>query len=155
MASKKTKTAKKVVKKVAKKIPAKKKTSAKKGVMKSTPKKVPKESLVKTKKSVGKKSKTSAKKKKTVKKTLVVAMGDQCFWINSGPEVKDLIELKDILSEINKEQFIHHVNNMKNDFAVWVEDVLCDKKCADKIRRSKTIPAMIKNIERALLEYHY
>jgi len=150
MASKKTKVVKKTTKKATKKMPAKKKTSVKKGAKKSVVKKVSKKATVKKKNVVSKKTKTS-----TNKKTLIIATNDQCFWINEGPAIRDLVELRDILSGINKEQFIHHVNSMKNDFASWVEEVLCDKKCANNIRRSKTVSAMVKNIEKALLEYYY
>ncbi len=155
MASKKTKVVKKMTKKATRKIPAKKKASVKKGVIKSAVKKVSKKAPARKKSVISKKTKTSTKKKRSNKKTLIIATSDQCFWINEGPAVRDLVELRDILSEINKEQFIHHVNSMKNDFASWVEEVLCDEKCANNIRRSKTVSAMVKNIEKALLEYYY
>ncbi len=151
MVSKKTKTikkstVKKVVKKSTKKI-AKKLLVKKKVLVKKT-----KKNKVSIKKIT---KKTSTKKQKGNKKELVVAVGDQCFWINEGPSIQNLIELRNALSEINKAQFIHHVNGVKNDFGIWVEEVLCDKNCADNIRKSRTTQMMIKNIEKALLKYYY
>ena len=155
MATKKTKKTKKTAKKATKKTTVKKKTSVKKSVKKSTSKKVSKKTTQKTKGTTAKKPKTSASKRKKNKKPLVVAVGDRYFWVNGGPVIKDLLELRNVMLDISKEQFIYHVNNTKNDFAVWVEEVLQDKKCADNIRKSKTISEMVKNIEKALKEYHY
>lgn len=153
MALKKAKTKKSVVKKIAKREQATEKTSTKKVVKKTPAKKVAKKKVVKSKSTVNKKKKTISKKKSNSKKILIIATGDQCFWIKDGPSVGDLKELRNALISIEKEQFIHHVNNMKNDFAVWVEEILEDVACASGIRKSKTKTGMIKNIEKSLLGY--
>ncbi len=148
MALKKVKTKKSVVKKVAKK-----KQVTKKVVKKTTVKKIAKKKQVKSKATANKQKKVVSKKKNNSKKILVIATGDQCFWVKDGPSVGDLKELRDALISIEKEQFIHHVNNIKNDFAVWVEEILKDVACASGIRKSKTKTGMIKNIEKSLLGY--
>jgi len=66
-----------------------------------------------------------------------------------------MLELRDVLREITDEQFQHHVNKTKNDFAVWVENILEDKKAATKIKKAKTLNTMIKAVEKALKEYRY
>jgi hypothetical protein len=149
-------------KKIVKKV---KKTANKKSTLKKTKKTTVKKQVKKTiKKSANKKKKTSTKKivqkkkvaktkKRRAKKDIISAVNDQCFWIKEGPILKNLLDLRDALIEINKEQFVHHVNSMKNDFAVWVEVVLDDKKCADKIKKTKSSKAMMKAVEQALLEY--
>ncbi len=75
------------------------------------------------------------------------------FWVNHGPPVKDLFELFNILSVINEEQFRHHVNEFKNDFAEWVEYVLEDKETAGKIKKTKTASAMAKVVGNSLKGY--
>ena len=109
-----------------------------------------------SKKTIVKKKKIAVKKVvsgKKGKKVLVVAVGDSCFWVNYGPVLKDLLELRNILYEINEEQFRHHVNEMRNDFAEWVGGVLEDKKAAIQIKKTKTVNAMIKAVEKSLKEY--
>ena len=39
---------------------------------------------------------------------------------------------------MNDDQFAHHVNAQKNDFAQWVSGVLCDEKCARALLKAKT-----------------
>lgn len=71
-------------------------------------------------------------------KNLVVAEGERCFWVNNGPVLKDLGELKTALLAMGDEQFTHHVGEQKNDFAKWVEEVLCHNKCAQALLKAKT-----------------
>jgi len=118
-------------KSVAKKKVAKKKTSTKKTVKKTS----------------------SVRKAIQRKKTLIIASPNKCFWIQYGPVVKDIFELQDALTNITDEQFKHHVNSIKNDFAVWVEEILGDKECAKNIKKAKSIKAMIKAVENALKHY--
>ena len=132
---------------------AKKKISKKSAKKKA--KKVVKKTAVKAIKT-SKVKKVAVKKrtkKKTSKKILITATGDRCFWVNYGPPVKDLFELFDILSVINEEQFRHHVNEFKNDFAEWVEYVLEDKETAGKIKKTKTASAMAKVVGNSLKGY--
>ncbi len=167
MVSKKTKTVKKVIKKklVKKTMPVKKAIKKKpiknkvvvKKVIKKTMRKIVTAKKKSTVSKVGilKKNNKFTRKRKLNKKSLVIAIGDRCFWVKDGPSVRDLADLRNVLLEISKEQFLYHANGMKNDFAVWTEEVLYDKKCADSIRKSKTISAMVKNIEKFLSVYNY
>lgn len=70
--------------------------------------------------------------------TLIVAEGEQQFWTNDGRILKDLIELRDALSKMEKHVFDHHVTGDKNDFANWVEFVLQDTSGASMLRGKKT-----------------
>lgn len=153
MALKKVKTKKVVAKKVLKKKQVNKKRLIKKTSRNTPAKKVFKSKTVKSKTAIAKKPKTISRNKKTTKKILIIATDDKCFWINEGPSVKDLIELRNALLGIKKEQFIHHVNGIKNDFAIWVEEVLQDNVCASGIRKAKSKTGIIKNIEKSLLGY--
>lgn len=134
---KKKTTGKKAVKKTVKKVARK----AKKKITKKT-------SLKKPTKKVAKKS--AAKKKK---KPMPVAEGERCFWVYEGPVVRDLNELRDVLKCVSEEQYMHHVNKMKNDFASWIEDVLGDKETSRAVKKAKTVGGMIKAVEKSLLRY--
>lgn len=82
---------------------------------------------------------------------LTQAPPDKCFWVNHGPVLKDLRELRDALaSGISERQFAFHVGAGKNDFATWVADVLHDSACAASLRRARTKPAALRAVERAL-----
>lgn len=85
-------------------------------------------------------------KKISIKNSLnkKVAQPDRCFWINHGPVVKDIKELLNAASKISDEQFEYHTKRSGNDFAKWVEEVLSEKACAEKIKKSKTRAALIK-----------
>lgn len=128
----------------------KKETHNKKQVIKQMPKKVEKPAVVKI---VAKKAAViPAKTKQTLiiavpkkqvtqkvgqKPKLVVAPDHQRFWVNNGPVLKDLKELHDALLKMSKEQFKHHTQK-QNDFSLWVEIVLLDKKCAAALKKAKT-----------------
>ena len=79
------------------------------------------------------------KRKPAGRRALVDAPPDRCFWVNYGPVLKDLRELRDALAHgISDAQFAYHVGPGKNDFANWVEAVLDDAACAKALRRART-----------------
>lgn len=117
---------------------------------------VPKAKTKKTAKKVMVKKmpqKKVTKKNKTPLKPLVVVDDGRAFWLHQGAVLKDLLGLHDALRVITDEQFKHHVNAMKNDFAAWVEAVLGDKKAASEMRKALTIGAMTRSVEKALAQY--
>ncbi len=61
---------------------------------------------------------------------------EHCFWVNNGPILKNLEELANALLHMGEDTFSHHVNNDKNDFSAWVNDVLGDKKLANELLSS-------------------
>ncbi len=67
----------------------------------------------------------------------VDAPPDKTFWVNEGPVIKNLLELCDALEAMSDEQFAHHVDAEKNDFARWVDEVLGDSDCARALRRAR------------------
>jgi hypothetical protein len=91
-----------------------------------------------TKKAVAKKAATpKAKAAGSKKRTMVVAKGPHCFWVNQGPILKDMQELADALKTMSEKMFAHHVNKDRNDFADWVEGVLKDADAAAALRKAK------------------
>ena len=80
------------------------------------------------------------------KRILVVAPNDQCFWLESGPMIKDLNELKHALETMSDDQFAHHVNSERNDFANWVHNVLDDTELSGKLKRCKTRLSTLRSV---------
>jgi hypothetical protein len=137
MPTKSKPAAKKVAKKAAKKTV--KKTTAKKAVRKTAPKKTTKAAKKAVKKTAPKKSatkKTTAKPKK--KKPLVLASNEKSFWVTNGAVLNSLLALRDALDEMEKEVYSYHVSKEHNDFANWVDIVLCDQECAAELKRAHT-----------------
>lgn len=107
-------------KKATKKAPAKKKVAAKK-VAKKTTKKAAKKTT-----------------RKSSKKALVYADDQQSFWMTDGQILNSLLALRDALAEMEKEVYEYHATGWQNDFAQWVDVVLCDSKCAADLAKAKT-----------------
>lgn len=73
--------------------------------------------------------------------------GELCFWVNNGPILKDLFELRDALQNMSPEIFSHHVNKDKNDFSIWVGEVMQDAELAKKMLRNKSSASMFKTVD--------
>ena len=75
---------------------------------------------------------------------------EQSFWVNNGPVLRNLEELSSALPQMSDETFHHHVNNDKNDFSNWINDVVGDKKLANDLLSSKTKDSAVKKIRNRL-----
>lgn len=73
--------------------------------------------------------------------------GDKCFWINNGPVIKNLYELRDALKVIDEGIFSYHVNGEKNDFYNWVKYAVQDDILAERLGGLKTREEMARIIE--------
>jgi len=81
------------------------------------------------------KKKEHTEKKKEVKKAGIPP--EKYFVLRSGATIKDLKELALMLDRIDDSDFTFHVNDSKNDFACWIDDVFGRKDIADAIRPIK------------------
>lgn len=72
------------------------------------------------------------------KKTLVMSDNEKSFWVTNGKILNSLIALRDALDEMEKEVYLYHVSETHNDFASWVDNVLCDSECASDLHVAKT-----------------
>lgn len=131
------KPAKKTTKKVVSKKAAPKKkvaTKAKAVTKKTTAKKIA------TKKPAAKKT-TTKKRATAVKKPtkdLVYASDQESFWTTDGEILNSLIALAEAFGKMEKGVYQFHALGDQNDFAIWVETVLCDKDCAADLVKAKT-----------------
>ena len=58
--------------------------------------------------------------------TFTAIPDNKAFWVCRGDKVTNLHDLANCIESLSPEQFKHHVNPVgkKNDFAVWIFDVL-------------------------------
>ncbi len=100
--------------------------------------------------------KTGAAKKttkKSVGKTLVYADNDTSFWVNDGQILNNLVALRDAFTSMHADVYSYHTSLGQNDFANWVEVVLCDGECATDLRKAKTSSAAKTVVVRHLKSY--
>lgn len=136
--------------KSAKKKTAKKKASkpAKKKAAKKSAGKCAKKKSVKKK--AGAKSAEKPKVKVTVKKKILgKAPEEKTFYLKDGRELRTIYELIDELETMSEDMFRHHVNELENHFANWVEGVFEDKRLAEEMRELESQMEM----QRAILKH--
>jgi hypothetical protein len=61
------------------------------------------------------------------------------FHFRDGTSVSTLEELKEKLERINYQEFYHHVNTQKNDFASWIRHILKEEPIADDLLKVTSI----------------
>ena len=76
--------------------------------------------------------------KEDAKRMLSNAAPEKAFWVNNGPVLRGIAELASAARKLSAQQFIHHVNSGRNDFAKWVDEVVKDSELARKLRQAKT-----------------
>lgn len=91
--------------------------------------------------------------KKTIRK-IREAKPEQYFVLATGVPIKNLKELALSLENMNEWVFNHHVNDIRNDFAAWVNDVLKEKKLSESVRNTKNIRELELVILRHLVNSH-
>ena len=84
---------------------------------------------------------------------LISASKTRLFLLDNGQTIKNLIELKEIVSKMPTIQFRTHINSEKNDFYNWIKDVLNDKDCAEDIKHARTQNLFIEQIDTHLKKY--
>ena len=121
--------AKKTVKKVVRK-------NVKSGVRKKTTKKITKNKIDrKTIRKIVLKKKGCCKKK---------CKPENAFWVNNGPVVDSVDGLLEALKTMSDEQYEYHTKRNGNDFARWLDECICNKDFASRIRRVRSRLGAIK-----------
>jgi hypothetical protein len=80
-------------------------------------------------------------------KTLIRSPESQRFWVSNGSVLSDLNDLKKALEEMDDDTFYHHVNQDKNDFSLWVREVLKESKLSSAFKKIKTKKSMLQKIK--------
>ena len=68
------------------------------------------------------------------------------FWLCTNEQLRNLDELGQSLQRVGDEVFRYHVNRDKNDFEVWIRDVIKDRELAREISRIKTKETLVRKI---------
>lgn len=71
------------------------------------------------------------------KKTLDKVPEEKVFWCNDGQVFRGLEDLVEGLDRMSDETFTYHCNESKNDFSIWVLDVIGDGNLATNLKTSK------------------
>jgi len=74
-----------------------------------------------------------------------VALADR-FWLCTNQNLRNLSELTAALEDVDDDIFRYHVNRDKNDFEVWIRDLIRDKELAREISRVKTKETLVRKI---------
>ena len=69
------------------------------------------------------------------------------FILKTGERIDTINELRQALKTMSKETFNHHVNQEKNDFYKWINDVYKYRGLARRIKRAKTKKEIIKKLK--------
>ena len=72
------------------------------------------------------------------------------FWVNDGQVLKNLKELHSALRKMDKETFIHHVNEEKHDFANWIGHAVGAKGLSKEVRKLDSRSSIIRTIKAKL-----
>jgi len=59
---------------------------------------------------------------------------DKHFYLNGGKSLSSVEDLAECIGNLSDEEFSHHVNSEKNDFANWIVDVFGDKNLSSELR---------------------
>jgi hypothetical protein len=90
----------------------------------------------KTDKAKPKKSKSGAQYKIEIS-ILKKAPEDKEFVLVDGRKIRDVKELAFALGEMGDNIFWHHVNDARNDFVSWINDVFDDKELAESLKNAR------------------
>ncbi|MFP4118907.1 MAG: hypothetical protein ACLFTH_02525 [Candidatus Woesearchaeota archaeon] len=102
-----------------------------------------------SKKAAGKRSSKASKKV-----SLEKIPAEKYFVLKNGKQLNHYLALADTLDNLEKEVVEYHVNELRNDFATWVEDVFGEKDLAKKIAKSKSPDQIRMIIYKHLIDKH-
>jgi len=71
---------------------------------------------------------------------------EKYFYVADGSVIKHLGELPDALRNMSSETFASHVNEERNDFYNWINDVFEHSTLARRIKSIKTKESMSKKV---------
>jgi hypothetical protein len=94
------------------------------------------------------KTETKAENKKKLEKVPEAVV----FWCHDGQVFRDVQGLLDGFDVMTDEIFDYHVNNDKNDFSCWVQDVIGDYKLAQDLKSVKNKAQAKKKVQQRYIE---
>jgi hypothetical protein len=58
------------------------------------------------------------------KSTFAQVSADKTFHVCRGDQISNIKDLANCIASLKPEEFAHHVNAKRNDFSIWIHDVL-------------------------------
>lgn len=98
--------------------------------------------------------KATSSKKGGKRKTLKRIPKEQYFVLADGTAVGHYLSLADVLEKVEETVLAHHVNDIKNDFAIWIRDVFEEKDLAKLVKSSKTPEEIRLHIYKHVIKQH-
>lgn len=89
---------------------------------------------------------------KEAKKILAKVPLDVSFWLCTNHYLRGLRELSTALESISDDTFRYHVNRDKNDFEVWIRQIVKDKELSREISRIKTKETLVRKVSERVEE---
>jgi len=74
------------------------------------------------------------------------------FYLSDGRKLKTVFELVDALESMSEDMFTEHVNDVKNDFSSWVNDVFKEPNLAKEIKKVRSRIETQKVLMKKLIE---
>ncbi|MBW2995614.1 hypothetical protein KY312_04635 [Candidatus Woesearchaeota archaeon] len=93
-----------------------------------------------------------AKEKTSTKRKSTKAPKDKYFWVIDGTVIRSVKELVDAIDTMDYNIFQHHVNDARNDFAAWVENVLNLENLARDLRTTTNKDRAVITVLRHLIK---
>lgn len=85
--------------------------------------------------------------KETAQLILSNVENNERFFCVNGEIFSSLDELQKSLKTMDENSFFYHVNNDRNDFANWIENIFGDKVFAEKLNLIKDKKEFLKKIK--------
>ncbi|MFH0978089.1 MAG: hypothetical protein V1837_02185 [Candidatus Woesearchaeota archaeon] len=77
---------------------------------------------------------------------------DVVFYACNGAVIRNIYELASTIESLQDDAFSYHVNQEKNDFANWVNDILGDGQLAKKLKGIKNRKKYAETIRKRIKE---
>ncbi|HLP79112.1 MAG TPA: hypothetical protein VK158_00595 [Acidobacteriota bacterium] len=84
--------------------------------------------------------------------TDIIVPDHVAFVRQNGNRLHSLTALREALFGMNDAEYAHHVNQSRNDFANWIENIFADKQLANKLRHTTDKYGAIRVLDEELAE---
>jgi hypothetical protein len=71
---------------------------------------------------------------------------DKSFRCHSGEMLRNLKELSAALADMSQETYQHHVSKDRNDFSIWIRDVIGDATLANQLQKATSQAGAIRRV---------
>lgn len=100
------------------------------------------------------KKKTTKKSNAGKRRTLKRIPKEHYFVLADGTSVGHYLSLADVLEKIEGSVLGHHVNEVKNDFSAWIDDVFEEKELAKAVKDAKSVDEIRLHIYKHVIKHH-